>query len=665
MEHSDLQQSSFTHDIEPNNLESSSHRKTQNRSCTLCRRRKVRCDKVYPCSNCSRADVLCFYSEPYKRPRRHSKLTVNDILDRITRLERTVNTWALSNQPSTETCEPELRREAQEQDFSDSVDNVVFQNSDSTGANLLAGAGDSDSGLLLQQGDNGITYVNEFLFECVLKEEQQLRSVLEAQGADELKPCSDARSFTLSPLSIRDPLPKDNIGTAASHCPHYPSKWQALQLWHTFVNNVDPVLKILHIPSVQVIIYSALNNPISTAKDVEGLLFAIFFAAVTSLPAPDAAHLLGVQKSQALGAYRVGLEHALSMANFLESPSVTSLQAITIYLACLQVYDSGRAGWSLIGLAIRLAQSLGLHKDGNHFNLPPFESEMRRRLWWSLYVLEARSPENHGIVLDALDHLSDACLPLNANDNDLAPDMQTLPCPRVGWTEMSFTILKAEISQMFRKISEPALTSVSGQNIFEYHAYRLEESYLKCCDDNIPVQRVTALATRTIIAKMQFIMKRRSCCRGSGLRYTEELLNEACNILEISLSIYSDDLMKGFYWYAKTYTQYNVLTYVLGHLCALPQGPSINRAWKAVDESFQLVDSSDIPHEFGSKWTILRLLRGKALQLRQPARGTDFLPLDSTSNLPGDSLEDPTISRDAILEPWALDSCTDILDWNL
>ncbi|KAF5855180.1 hypothetical protein ETB97_009757 [Aspergillus alliaceus] len=584
MEHSDLQQSSFTHDIEPNNLESSSHRKTQNRSCTLCRRRKVRCDKVYPCSNCSRADVLCFYSEPYKRPRRHSKLTVNDILDRITRLERTVNTWALSNQLSTETCEPELRREAQEQDFSDSVDNVVFQNSDSTGANLLAGAGDSDSGLLLQQGDNGITYVNEFLFECVLKEEQELRSVLEAQGADELKPCSEARSFTLSPLSIRDPLPKDNIGTAASHCPHYPSKWQALQLWHTFVNNVDPVLKILHIP---------------------------------------------------------------------------------MWKACLQVYDSGRAGWSLIGLAIRLAQSLGLHKDGNHFNLPPFESEMRRRLWWSLYVLEARSPENHGIVLDALDHLSDACLPLNANDSDLAPDMQTLPCPRVGWTEMSFTILKAEISQIFRKISEPALTSVSGQNIFEYHAYRLEESYLKCCDDNIPVQRVTALATRTIIAKMQFIMKRRSCCRGSGLRYTEELLNEACNILEISLSIYSDDLMKGFYWYAKTYTQYNVLTYVLGHLCALPQGPSINRAWKAVDESFQLVDSSDIPHEFGSKWTILRLLRGKALQLRQPARGTDFLPLDSTSNLPGDSLEDPTISRDAILEPWALDSCTDILDWNL
>jgi hypothetical protein len=40
------------------------------RSCVTCRRRKVRCDKQMPCSNCRRAQTPCIFPAPGRAPRR-------------------------------------------------------------------------------------------------------------------------------------------------------------------------------------------------------------------------------------------------------------------------------------------------------------------------------------------------------------------------------------------------------------------------------------------------------------------------------------------------------------------------------------------------------------------------------------------------------------------
>lgn len=46
--------------------------------------------------------------------------------------------------------------------------------------------------------------------------------------------------------------------------------------------------------------------------------------------------------------------------------------------------------WTLLGVAVRIGQGLGLHRDGTSLGLSPFEIEMRRRLWWNIVVLDAR-----------------------------------------------------------------------------------------------------------------------------------------------------------------------------------------------------------------------------------------------------------------------------------
>lgn len=113
---------------------------------------------------------------------------------------------------------------------------------------------------------------------------------------------------------------------------YHPPRWHAVQLWQVFVNNVDPITKILHIPTTQTTVFAAINNPDNLEQDLNALLFSIYFAATTSLTSAAAANLLGQDKVVSLNRYKQGLEQSLAGAEILDKPSMKSLQALTIYL---------------------------------------------------------------------------------------------------------------------------------------------------------------------------------------------------------------------------------------------------------------------------------------------------------------------------------------------
>ena len=46
----------------------------------------------------------------------------------------------------------------------------------------------------------------------------------------------------------------------------------------------------------------------------------------------------------------------------------------------MRVYNRGNGIWVLNGLAIRIAESMGLHRDGGQLALSPFQAEIRRRV---------------------------------------------------------------------------------------------------------------------------------------------------------------------------------------------------------------------------------------------------------------------------------------------
>jgi hypothetical protein len=103
-----------------------------------------------------------------------------------------------------------------------------------------------------------------------------------------------------------------------------------MQLWQIYLNNVDALLKVLHIPTTQSVTFAAVNNPEQVPADVSALLFSIYVAAVITLQSADTNFILGQDRQSALLVYQRGLEIFLHAASFFDSPSTTSLQAILI-----------------------------------------------------------------------------------------------------------------------------------------------------------------------------------------------------------------------------------------------------------------------------------------------------------------------------------------------
>ncbi|KAJ4244542.1 hypothetical protein NW764_016566, partial [Fusarium oxysporum] len=78
--------------------------------------------------------------------------------------------------------------------------------------------------------------------------------------------------------------------------------------------------------------------------------------------------------------YRFAVEQALIKSDFLNVSDITVVQPFAIFMTLLRRYDPGRFRWSLSGPFIHIARGMGLHRDGSHFSLSPFEPEMRRRI---------------------------------------------------------------------------------------------------------------------------------------------------------------------------------------------------------------------------------------------------------------------------------------------
>lgn len=294
---------------------------------------------------------------------------------------------------------------------------------------------------------------------------------------------------------------------------------------------------------------------------------------------------------------------------------------------CLRAYNGGRSGWTLNGLAIRSAQSIGLHRDGKNFNLPPFESEMRRRLWWYMCAIDSRSAEDHGITLKNSDESSDTRFPTNIDDSELYPNMQEFPAGKAKWTEMAFSLTMIEATHVMKRLHQPeapldvTCSQSSREQILHALMTRLEDTYLKHCDSNIPIQNATLVCGRLMVAKLKFLVSQPRLNRSDAAKHlahpNEDALVAGCRILEMDLRFQAEDLLRGYRWYFETYTQYHVLTYMLWHLCIKPTGSSVDRAWIAIDRSFEVANHRGLSCEPLSKWKVLQLLRDKALRIRR------------------------------------------------
>ena len=188
----------------------------------------------------------------------------------------------------------------------------------------------------------------------------------------------------------------------------HPPASQIMEYWTVYKSHVDPVVRLLHKPTAEKLFLQASKDQSSLSKSAEPMVFAVYMAAVTALNEEECESRLGISKQTGLRRYRYATEQALSRAGFLSTHEFIVLQAFTLFLVCVRRHQETKDVWALTGLLLRMAHSMGIHRDGSQFGLTHFDTEMRRRLWWQACTLGKRR-------FDLLHELRNMCLRFRQN----------------------------------------------------------------------------------------------------------------------------------------------------------------------------------------------------------------------------------------------------------
>ncbi|KAF5665226.1 GAL4-transcription factor [Fusarium circinatum] len=110
------------------------------------------------------------------------------------------------------------------------------------------------------------------------------------------------------------------------------------------------------------------------------------------------------------------------------SADLTFVQALILFSNLSQKRNKPNTGSNFLGLATRMALSLGLHRELPEWNISLLQREMRRRVWWGLYMFDSGASTTFGrpILLPGEDAM-DVRQVLNIDDEDLTSGTKAPP----------------------------------------------------------------------------------------------------------------------------------------------------------------------------------------------------------------------------------------------
>ncbi|KAF4945060.1 hypothetical protein FGADI_12216 [Fusarium gaditjirri] len=455
-------------------------------------------------------------------------------------------------------------------------------------------------------------YLNEILVARVVGEDESIATSLNTSQHEQ-------RGFPYSPFDVMGIMSSPRYEQHPSI--FHPEKTAAIELWRTYLNNVEIILglKLTHVPTDEIRVYSTIDDPVTAKFDDLAFCYSIYFAATVSLEEPTS---LFLDKTTALHRFKMGIEQAFSHGDFFNRPTLTGLRALAIYLSAIRVHNRGKSVWILNGLLIRAAQSIGLHKDGTKLGLPPFVSELRRRLWWHIITRDSRSGEDFGLEdPNNLLSTSDVKLPSNVNDADILPEMEELPVERTEWTCMTFSLINVDLAKATETLKAGNASASTLSNEWKdkvvQGVYTKTRARLEKCNPVTPHQRLTVHCTDYLLRKLDFVtnqqwlLSQNKEVNDSVLK--EETLVAALDILE-ARTAGNDPFLAQFSWAKKVHPQYHVTLYVLWYLCTKPQVPHVERAWRTIDKVFEQEMAFDF---IGCTGAVLKALRTKAESQRK------------------------------------------------
>src|SRR3569833_655075 len=229
----------------------------------------------------------------------------------------------------------------------------------------------------------------------------------------------------------------------------FPDRETCDHLVRSYLRTLEPVFRVVHIPTLwdefrcfwdwHLAQPSAFEPPTRLATAKLALIFAI-------------GHVFREDLMETSQLSRVAQDWICTAARWLtEKPfdkSASSMEALQVHCLIIiarQLWSLGSEAWNSAEALLRAALGQGLHLDPSHFpSLSVFQSEMRRRIWYTTLELEAQTSLDSSMPLLLSGSDFDVKPPANIEDTGLEPNMTLRdldPLPSGRHTDCSLSIL--------------------------------------------------------------------------------------------------------------------------------------------------------------------------------------------------------------------------------
>ncbi|KAJ9149221.1 hypothetical protein NKR23_g4298 [Pleurostoma richardsiae] len=446
----------------------------------------------------------------------------------------------------------------------------------------------------LMVSEKGTTYIGNRFWGQLSDEVRSIREVVEDEYETELDPSPASSSSEY--LSGGIPFLCGHEVATTEDLQPLPS--QVSYIWQIFVERVDPFIKVLHVPTISNAIRDSSGQFNLLNPGMAALMFAASLAAITSLSELEVLSSFGESRDQLIARYTLGTEQCLAKADVLRTTDINVIQALTIYLETLGLRRGTRVVWSLTGLLIRAAESMGLHRDRPHLSsLSPFETEMRRRLWWHICFLDAKMGDCQVSEVSINEGIFDTREPTNLNDADIDLNMTAVPAAREGFTDMTPCLVRCEIWRLARR--KMSLTSRHGpqgaealpelDELLSKSRKSLAELWLPHLQLDIQLHAFLSTMVRIEFTQYDLVIHHPGygkdgaiSTRGPGADQRYHYFLSSLASIESALALETAPETARWGWASRSYVQWPAITTLLGNLCSQPWGPTCERAWTSV-----------------------------------------------------------------------------------
>ncbi|KAM4065415.1 fungal specific transcription factor [Hirsutella rhossiliensis] len=392
-------------------------------SCTACQRRKSRCDRRQPCGACEKrgGDSSCQFGGNAGR---------KEVQMRLSRLEEMVQGLADARRRQQKTS-PDNDAEA--------------RGVPAVGGQELHGDGIGDD-------YHGVTSWTA-LVDSIRDIQTLLSTVGEEPDTSEPKPAGEEPDLVFGDV---------NPVTVADAVASLPARQEADRLVSLYFNAKFIAVPFLHAHHFRRCYESFWADPSSAGFLWTSILFSVLSAGVMVARVRDPAQATPPSVTEPR-VYLVRAAQCLVAGQYLRARP-WSVEAVLLYAHCRNVQgpDADSALWPVYGLAVRLAQRRGYHRDAGRIGLAvsPFEAEMRRRTWFTVQSTDLLLSLQHGLPSLVDQDVCDAGHPTNLTDDDFDEPTSPLPPPRAPTdpTPILACTVKSRLCRILRRVARLALS---------------------------------------------------------------------------------------------------------------------------------------------------------------------------------------------------------------